>query len=782
MVTDRALDGVRVVELAEGLAGAYCGKLLADLGAEVVLVERPGGHPLRRHGPTRPGAAHSGLFAHLATNKLSAVLEAPDGDLLAQLLAGGDILLTDGAIETPRLPRFLPPQLVHVDISPFGRTGPYADWKGSEITTWAMGGYMYFTGEKSREPLMLPGGQSSLHAGMHAALAALTGLAEQRQSGAGQAVEVSHIESVLSAHAWLTVAWSHAGLLLDRTTHDFIRCKDGWMNFMRIVHYPNVFILIDRPDLMDDPRWLDLEGWIANGEELWAMVAEWCGERTRAEVTAAAQELRIACCPVNDPHDLAESAQMAAREWWLDVEDGALGKVRLPGFPYRLSATPPAIRRPAPALGEHTAELTQRPRPVAHAAAAGGAADSGPLTGIRVVEVTSNWAGPVAGRHFADLGADVIKVEIASRPATRQGYWPMMDPQRQGFNRAGYFNQMNRGKRDVVLNLATPEGRDAFVAIIRQSDVLIENNSARVMPNLRLGYDMLSEVNPRLIMVSITGFGASGPERDYSAYGSNIEASCGLSALTGYEPSQVYRTGYYYADPVAGAHGAIAVLAALECRRRTGKGQWIDISLNECGAGFFAEGLIDYQLNGVFEGPHGNDDARFYPHSAFKCAGIDNWLALAVQSDDEWPSFCQAIGRADLADDPGLREAAGRRARAQEINEAVAGWAAGLEQYEAAWALQRAGVSAAPVLANWQLLADPHLYEREFYVPIEHPVVGVYPFPSWPWRFSRTPAKVRRHSPLFAEHNRQVLSEVGLSPEQIDALYESGVTSDEPAV
>ena len=190
--------------------------------------------------------------------------------------------------------------------------------------------------------------------------------------------------------------------------------------------------------------------------------------------------------------------------------------------------------------------------------------------------------------------------------------------------------------------------------------------------------------------------------------------------------------------------------------------------------------LLDYQATGTVRRPQDNRDARFAPQGAYRCAGEDCWLALSVQNDEEWPLLARAIDRDDLADDAELSTLAARRSRHDELDAAISAWTSQREQYEAAWLLQRAGVSAAPILANWQILADPHLFHRNFYIPIEHPVVGVYPYPSWPWRLSRTPARITRAAPRFAEHNRQVLAEINLSQEQIEALYAAGVTSDTP--
>jgi crotonobetainyl-CoA:carnitine CoA-transferase CaiB-like acyl-CoA transferase len=404
------------------------------------------------------------------------------------------------------------------------------------------------------------------------------------------------------------------------------------------------------------------------------------------------------------------------------------------------------------------------------------------LRGLRVIEVTNNWAGPLCGRFLADLGADVVKIERPTRPATRALFWPgpTQDRQRQGHHRAMYFNELNRNKRDLALDLAEPAGREAFLDLVTGADVVIENNSARVMPNLGLDWPVLHERNPRLVVVSMSGYGADGPRRDWVAYGSNIETTSGLTSTTGYPDGQLSRTTLFYADPVSGIHGAVAVMAALAHVRRTGEGQWIEMSLNECGAAFCCEALLRHAVDGVPPPPAANRDPRFAPHGVYPCAGTDLWVAIAVQSDGDWARFAEVLRRPDLAADPDLATLAGRRARHDELDAAVAAWTSDLEQYEVAWACQRAGVSAAPVLANWQVLPDPHLHHRGFYEPIEHPVVGVYPTTTWPWRFARTPARLARPAPLFGEHNRRILRDAGFDEARIEALYATGVTADEP--
>ena len=229
---------------------------------------------------------------------------------------------------------------------------------------------------------------------------------------------------------------------------------------------------------------------------------------------------------------------------------------------------------------------------------------------MRIIEVTTNWAGPVAGRFLADLGADSIKVEWQTRPATRALVWvgPKQDLQRQPHHRAMYFNEMNRNKRGVCIDMAKPEGRDAFLELVKSADIVIENNSARVMANFGLAYDDLKAVNPTIIMVSMSGYGSYGPTRDWVAYGANIETTSSLTSITGYPDGQLSRTTLFYADPVSGNYAAVAMLAALRHRARTGEGQWVDMSLNECGVTFCADALLEYQRTGELRAPMGNRD------------------------------------------------------------------------------------------------------------------------------------------------------------------------------
>ena len=780
-MADSALDGIVVLDLTTGVSGAFAGKLLADLGATVVIVEPPSGSPFRS----------DRLFDYFSGGKQSIV--PTDQAAFETWLSSADVVLTDGSSPWDATAVAQGAEShVYIELSPFGRTGPYAEWVSSDLVTWALGGYLYFTGAPDREPIWVPGRQAKLHAGAHAAFAALVAVHERDRSGLGQRVEVSEIESVLTAHAWLVSSWAACGIVLGRQPVDLIRAIDGWVYVMRIVPKDELFVMIDRPDLAAENLTVDVPTWHANIPRIFTAVAEWAKEKTVAEIVELGQLLRVAVTPVLDGNGVLADEQLAARNWW-ERE----GITTYPGQPYHLSATPSKRRSSPPSIGRDSAS-TPPVGPASHtdpgpSNGAKGHADLvgehsnstvGPLDGLRVIEVTSNWAGPVAGRFLADLGADNIKVEWATRPATRSLFWagPFQDLQRQPHHRALYFNEMNRNKRGVCIDLSKPDGRTTFLELVKTADVVIENNSARVMPSLGLGYNDLRAVNPSIIMISMSGYGADGPHRDWVAYGANIETTSSLTSTTGYSDGQLSRTTLFYADPVSGNYAAIAVMAALRHRTRTGEGQWVDISLNEAGVTYCVEALVDLQRTGERRTPNGNRDPSVAPQGVYRCIGTDNWVAVTVRNADEWERLAKLIGRPDLGDDQTLRELSARHDRHDELDAAISTWTAGLEQYEVAHAIQAIGVPAAPVLANWQIQADPHIHERKMYETVVHPVVGAYPMTTWPWRFERTPAHITRPAPLFAQHNREILTESGLDENAIAALYATGTTADAPVV
>jgi len=776
------LEGFVIVDATQGVAGGYGGRLLADLGARVIKVEPPGGEALRHLSPfpdDQPHVDTGGLHRALNASKESVVIDLDSAEGQAQFRAlalGADAVMESdrpGAMAARGLgyPSFESdrPDLVYASHTSFGQDGPYADWVTSEIVDYAMGGYMFFSGHPEREPLLVPGHQGQLHAGMQLATGVILALWHARQTGQGQYLEVSTFESMLNAHSWLATSWTHEGIVQTRLPSTITACEDGHFFWFPRAD-PQFFAFIERLEFLEDPRFSSVASFRLALPDVRAALSEWAKDKTKAWVYENAQALRIPVTPVNTVADLAASPQLAARGWWRAVEDEA---ALLPGPPWNFSDATAGPRRRAPHLDEH-ADVSL-PSRVKRAQIA--EAPAQPLAGVRVLEVTANWAGPLAGRHLADMGADVIKIEIARKPATRSGHFAGNQQWATPWNRAGYFNLLNRNKRDLVLDLNTDEGREVFLRLVEESDVVLENNSARVFPNLGLPYEVIAARNPRIIMCSMSGMGASGPEMHYLAYGSNIEASSGLVSQLGYGDGSLFGTGSFYADPICGTHGTIGILAALIARERTGRGQFIDLALAESGMAFQVEPIMDYRLNGRVAGPTRNRSRRIAPQGAYACVGDDAWIAIGVETDEQWTALCEVIGDRVLARSYPTMEA--RQEAHAEIDEAIRAWAMQRDHNRAARELQAAGVPAGPVLANWEVVSDPHLYARDYFVDVVHPEVGHHRWDGYPWKFSRTPGRIRMAAPLFAEHNDEVLSEVlGLSEAERARLREHDVLQD----
>ena len=799
---EQALPGLRILDLSDSIGGAYCTRLLADLGADVLLVEPPDGHPLRRTGPFPGDVSHpekSGLFLHFCANKRSVVLDlaTPEGRANVRALAAEADLVVESRPPSISAPDGLDPvsltalnrRLVVTSVTEFGLTGPYKDWQGEEIVHWAVGGYMHFVGSAEREPLLTPNHQAQQHAGGQAAIASLVALRRARIDGLGQHVDQSVMEAMLAAHNWTTTHWVFLGEEQKRTGSQLLRCKNGWVHFEATSLNPNFLLLAGRPDLLDDPRFVPEGEWTPERRDaLLDVLRAWCATVTKEEAFEQAQDLGLPVAPAYDVADHMASPHLRARGWPTTVEHPAAGEVALPGFPYLFSETPAAVRRPAPLLGEHAAEWMPRrtrPRSVKVISPRPPIEPPGPphapLEGIRVLEITNNWAGPVTCRMLGDLGAEVIKIESPTRLAARTGQFAGNQGFERYWDRCSYFLEMNRGKYGVSIDLSTARGRDIFLRLVEDADIVVENNTPRVMRNLDLEYPVLKAVNPAIIMLSISGFGQTGPGRDFSAFGSNIEAACGIASLTGYAgDDQPYNTTNYYADPIATVHAPVALLAALEYRDATGRGQYIDMALNEGGIAFCSEAFMEYGLTGRVPQRRGNRHPTFAPQGCYPSMGEDVWMVLTVRSDDEWRRLREVVGDPRL-NVPRFESVEGRRAAHDEIDEVLRDWSAGLDHYESARLLQEVGVPAGPVLANWEMISDLHAHERGFYVMLPTRRVGAWVHSGMPWRFSRTPGVIRRDSPAYGEHNRLVLERLlGMQAGEIDALYRDRVVAEDP--
>jgi benzylsuccinate CoA-transferase BbsF subunit len=398
-----------------------------------------------------------------------------------------------------------------------------------------------------------------------------------------------------------------------------------------------------------------------------------------------------------------------------------------------------------------------------------------PLEGIRVADFSWVWAGPFCTLQLAHLGAEVIRIETATRPCITRLLppWPNNQP---GINRSGYFNQYNQGKRSLTLNLKQPEAIEIAKKLVAKSDIVAENFAGGVMERLGFGYEVLKQIKPDLIMISLSGYGTTGPEKEHISYGPAQVPMSGLSSLTGYKDWRPMHVGISYGDPNGGLHGAFAVLCALMYRARTGKGQYLDLSQWETSTAMVAEGLLDYSMNGTQPERDGNRDAYMSPHGVFRSAGEDRWVSVAVRNESEWQRFCRVIEQPALATDPRFATLSARQQHEDALEAQVTTWTTTRSPEEATAQLQAAGIPAAPSMCNRDLSTDPHLNSRPVFVALDHPEIGKQQHVGIPWQMSKTPLAVQRPAPVLGQDTEYVLREIlGYSAEEIGAMTEKQV-------
>jgi crotonobetainyl-CoA:carnitine CoA-transferase CaiB-like acyl-CoA transferase len=793
-----SLGGRRVLELADS-SGAYCGKLFADLGADVIKVERPGGDPARWVPPfwgDEPHPQRSLPFLYLNANKRSLELDlssaagrarfrelALEADVLIETLPPGELDRLGLGWEALRGPR---PDLVLTSITGFGQTGPHRAYRSSDLIAMAASGAMHVIGSPEDPPVRLAGAQANVMASACAAAASLIALRHSARTGRGQHVDISMQETAISASTICGVGkWLEDGIVPKRLGTGLIAsvpsgaypCKDG-----------SVYLMVNRP-----AHWKALAQWIhevtGNREVLDSMfdgpssarvpyrelldlfISEMTARMSAQEVYREAQRRHIAITPLNGAADVARDLHLAARGYFVELEHPGQGTLRYPGPPYRLSATPWRLERPAPRPGEGggagwISESRERVTP-AHPGETRG------LEELRVIELGAGMAVPWLGRILAWCGAEVIKIESRAYPDVTRLYVPPRQPE-LGIQPqlSPWFTDWNAGKRFVSLDLRRPEAVELCHRLVERSDVLIENYSAGVIDKLGLGWEALSRVNPRLVMLSSTGYGHWGPDYRNVTWGPNLEALSGLAHLSGFPGRACTMTHFAFPDPLSALHGLFAVMSALEHRDRTGRGQHISIAQLETCISAFGQVLLEYFANGREPQPLGNRSLHRAPHGCYPCRGDDRWCAIAVSSDEEWQRLCDAIGL-DAARHP-TREA--RLAAAAEIDEQIAAWTRERDPHDVMHRLQSAGVAAAAVQTTEdQLHRDPHLAARRFFEEIPHAKKGKVLAAGIPLGLTGTPGRTPHAGEAIGQDNDYVFGEIlGLSGDEIERLEVAG--------
>ncbi len=810
------LSPYRVLDLADEL-GMLGGQVLADLGADVIAVEPPGGSSARQRGPfegDRHDPERSFWWWSYARGKRSVVLdlETEGGrEQLRRLAAGADFLIESaapGRMDSLGLGyddlAALNPSLVYVSVSPFGQDGPKAAYGATDLITLAAGGPLAVTGDDDRPPLRVSVPQGYLMAGGDAAGGALVAHFERLRSGRGQHVDIS--AQVSTAQATMSYVLAPAigetdarrmggGLKVGPLNIRLLwPAKDGYVSISflfgsavgpftrRFMEW--VFEEGFCDEATRDKDWMNYTLLLLGGKEpiseyerIKLVIEEFTKTKTKAELVGEAMKRRLLIAPASDVRDVFESEQLASRDYWQTVTHPETGAaIKAPGAWAKFGATPLQTGRRAPRLGEHTVEVLSEParRPVAAAVAATPAPGPGPLHGVRIVDLMWVVAGPIVTRALVDYGATVVRIESTTRIDTGRTIQPFHNGTPGAENSALYQN-MNAGKLGMTLDLGKPEGREVFLDLVRWADVVCESFTPRAMRAWGLHYEALREVNPGIIMFSSCLMGQTGPLASFAGYGNLAAAYAGFFDVTGWPDRPPAGPFSAYTDFISPRFALPALLAALDHRHRTGTGQHIDFAQAEASGHFLAPAILDYSVNGrIFRGM-GNDDLDMAPHGVYPAAGEDRWVAIATATDAQWRALCSVIGRDDLAADPALASAGGRLARRRDLDDAVSAWTRSRDMAECERLLQARGVPAHAVQNGAECYADPQLQHRGHYSSLSHPLLGTATVEGSRFRLSRTPARVTRSAPTFGADNETVLREIlGYDDERIAVLAGAG--------
>ncbi len=806
------LSPYRVIDLTDE-RGLLAGQMLAKLGADVIQVEPPGGSSARGMAPFDEDG-RSLYWSAFAAGKRGIVLDLETEEGLAKLhglLAGADVLIdsaTPGRMTAlgldPGSLQARHPQLISVSITAFGPDGPKGDWAASDLTLWAAGGPL-FPHRDWRGPLRISAPQAWLHAAADAASGALIALLARATTGRGQHVDIAAQQSITptTLSTITAMAVNHPGYAIAappapppenpgelaplrgpkwRVRDGLVEMGIGGGPFGQRTNALFAWMKAEGalPERFADWDWTKVPMRIQPGDpiepDLLAAreaVAAFLADRTKADLEREAIARKLLLAPVNTMADLLASAHLKFRDYFVTVEEDGAPRT-LPGRfahgPEGMFAPP----RPAPALGAHTAEVLGEtrihPEPKAPTA---GDQRAGPLAGLKVLDLAWVVAGPALGRALADFGATVIRVESSLRIETARlmGPYPDAQPDPQ---RCALYDTYNVGKLGLALDLTRPEGQAVVRDLARWADVAVESFIPGQMARWGLAAETLRAANPGLIGVSTSLMGQTGPSAALSGYGNVGAAMAGYQAIVGRADEPPIGPFGPYTDYIGPRFGLASLLTALDRRRRTGEGCWLDISQAEAGIQFLAPFVAETAATGRIAGPMGNRDPQAAPHGVFRCAGEDRWVAIVARDDAEWARFAAIIGGA--ARDVAFASLAGRKADEDHLEARVGAWTATREVADIETALQAIGVPVHRAADSADMVGDPQLIHRGHFLRLPHPLGGDSVIEASRFQLSHTPPQYRVAAPHFGRDNQQVLRDIlSYDSARIAALEAAGV-------
>ncbi|UWU75782.1 CoA transferase [Bradyrhizobium huanghuaihaiense] len=793
----KVLSHLRVIELGSSAATSYCARLFSDFGADVQKVEPPAGDPLRRSAPLTPDG-QSAWFAFLSFNKSSIIIDPSKPDASTRLLAlieDCDILLDGRDIDRADCPtiniaaiRKRRPELIYIEASWFGRDGPYAGFAATDSTVRALAGLIKLIGPAEGPPLHAPDFQTGILAGLWGFIAASSSTIARMQGGTGRSWSLSVFESSVALSEYLMSEASERGNVMRRIginrfwpgSIGIYETKEGRLGVTvgTPAQWHAFCDMLGLPELRDDPGLALAEDRLQHMEQIERHFVPKLKTRTALDWFAEALRRKLPVVPVPEISNLLQDSEKKLHGAIVPILFGE-EKAATVGSVQQLTLTPPRRGGKVPAPGEQQVFANTRRRLPGTDAVSSDFIDTDrpPLHGIRVIDFSMGWSGPLCTRTLADLGADVIKIEaiqypdwfrgVDRRPAYVDG---------QMYEKTTRFCIMNRNKRGITLDLRRPRGVALAKRLLAGADIVVSNYSAEVLPKLGLGYDVLRELNSRLVMMSMSAFGADSVYRDCRAYGSTLEQGSGLPSVIGEPDGPPVMSHVAFGDAVGGLNGCAAVLIALVHARATGQGQLIDLAQIECMMPFAAPWITVQSIDCMPPKKYGNRHPQFVPHGCFRCAGEDNWIVVAATDEEMWHRLALLIGRPDWAEDASLKLAEGRRAIEHVIETEIAAWTLARDADQAMTELQGVQVAAGVALLPIDLLKDRHLKSRAFLQQLERAFVGWHPQPSMPIREGERPTAIHTAAPTLGQHNREILSTLlGLSDAEIEQLAREGI-------
>jgi len=802
MTTHAPLHGWVVVDLSTGIAGGYGTKMLADGGAEVVKVEPPEGDPLRAWSASGavPDGEDGALFQFLAASKRSVVADPADAAALAgvhELLEAADAVVWSPGSRLAEMAELTPPALLRdhrhltvTSITPFGLDGPWQDRPATEFTlqAWSGGVVGLGRGDPDRAPVFVGGQIGAWLAGAYAAVGTMVSRMRGGGAGTGELVDVSMLEALAMCLTYYPVTYFDAlgrpfrgkrsvvtpgvGLAKDGMVAVGVGTGQQWLDFCVIVGHP---------------EWMEDKKLFRERSHLAPVIDEWFAGHSVDEIREIATAFRLPNALIANGATLPHLDHFEARRTFSPNPRGGFLQ---PEPPYRMQ--PAALRPPGPAprLG---ADTGYRPEPRRRESGAAGpgtsagteAEPSSPFAGLRVLDMTAFWAGPSCTHPLAMLGAEVIHLESTRRPdGTRMLGAPMTEE--RWWERSPIFSGINTNKKSLTLDFSTERGMAVLRRLVASADVVVENYTPRVLDNAGLTFEALRAMRDDIILVRMPGFGLDGPWRDNAAFAYTIEDASGLTWMTGH-PDQPPLEPYCVGDPNAGVHALAGLLLALEHRRRTGEGVFIEAAMVDAAVNVTAEQVIEHSAYGALLERAGNRGPGAAPQGLYRTSdtdergGNDCWVAIAVETDAQWAALTRALGSPGWAVDPALSGAAARAEHHGRIDEHLAAWCATRTGDDVVDLLWPAGVPVAKVVQPHRQGELAQLQARGYFEVVEHPVLGSARHSTLPMRLSGGPQRLhRRHAPLLGEHNAEVLGGLGLTPAEIATLEDEGVIGKEP--